>query len=104
MGLSIFISYVSFDSARIVVSFVMLVGSLTTVYYLISTFKGLCVNLKLAVWAFPIMVIVIMLTDRRFIFMQLPLSFYIFGVPANLLFFVIMLFFVIKALSPSCIR
>ncbi|KJR43423.1 membrane protein [Candidatus Magnetoovum chiemensis] len=102
MGLSIFISYVSFDSARVVVSFVMVLGSLAVVYYLISTFKGLFVNRNFTSKVFIIMVIVIVLTAQGFIIFSMIYP--IFCIPAYLLFSIIVSFSVVRRLIPSCIQ
>ncbi|KJR41164.1 membrane protein [Candidatus Magnetoovum chiemensis] len=93
--LTIFIAF--FSS----IAFGVIVGALTVLYYLIATFKGLCVKSNLAAWVFVIMVIVIGLAAHVFIVFLWLVP--IFGVTAYLLFFVIVFFLLMKRIVPSCI-
>ncbi|KJR40371.1 membrane protein [Candidatus Magnetoovum chiemensis] len=76
--------------------FWVIVGALTILHYLTTTFKGLCVNSVLASRVFVIVVIVIGLTTKEFlVFLGLPTV----AVQAYLLFFVIIFFFLNKKVN-----
>ncbi|KJR41686.1 membrane protein [Candidatus Magnetoovum chiemensis] len=91
----------------IAVVLLILSGAFGIVYYLIATFKGLCVNSLVAARFFVIAVIVIGLTTLVFSHLLLVLPILLqmvtmVGFPAYLLFFVIVFFLLVKCVTSRC--